>query len=51
MELKWIVRAQADVQTRFEEIRKRITFVGQEQSIVAKRRHGKPNLLQVEEIL
>lgn len=51
MKLQRIIRAQADIQSHFEEIRERVPLVRQKQAIIAQRRHRNPDLLQVEEVL
>jgi len=51
MELKRIVGTQANIQSRLEEIRKGVSFICQEEGIVAQRAHRDSNLLQVEQIL
>lgn len=48
MELQWIIRTQANIQTSLEKIRKRVPFVGQEERIIRKRAHRETNLLEVE---
>lgn len=51
MELQWVIRAQADVQTRLEEVRERVPLIRQEQGVVAEWAHRDTNLLQVEQVL
>ena len=51
MELKGVVRAQADIQADLEEVRERVPFVCQEQCVVAQRTHCEANLLQIEQVL
>lgn len=51
MELKRVVRAQANVEPSLEEIGKRIPLIREEQRIVAQRAHGDANLFEVKQIL
>ncbi len=51
MKLQGIVRAQADIQSRLEEIRERIPLIRQKQRVVTQGAHRYPNLLEVEQVL
>lgn len=51
MELKRIVRGQGHIQTLHQVLGKRITRIGDEQRVVAQRRHGDADLGQVEQVL
>ena len=51
VELKGVVRAQADIQADLKEVRERVPFVCQEQCVVAQRTHCEANLLQIEQVL
>jgi hypothetical protein len=51
MELKRVISTQADVEARLEKVGERISFVSQEQGVVAQRAHRESNLFQIKEIL
>ena len=51
MELQRVVRTQANVQANTEELWERITFIREEERIVAKWAHSDANLLEVKEVL
>ena len=51
VELKWVVRAQANVEPCLDEIWKRIPFKREEKRIIAQRAHSDPDLLEVKQIL
>lgn len=51
VKLQRIVRAQADIQTSLEKVRKRVPFVGQEERVIGQRAHCDTDLLEVEQIL
>jgi hypothetical protein len=44
MKLQRIVGAQTDIETRLEEFRQRITFIGKEKGIIAEGTHRNANL-------
>jgi hypothetical protein len=51
MELQRSNRAQAHIHSNFEKFWQRISFISQEQGVVAERAHRDSNLLQVEQVL
>ena len=51
LELQWVVRAQANIEPRLEEVRQRISFIRKEESIVAQRAHSNADLFEVEQVL
>ena len=51
MELKRVIRAQADIQPRLEEFLQWVPLVCQEERVVAQRTHCDPDLLQIEQVL
>lgn len=51
MELKRVIRAQADIQPRLEEFLQWVPLVCQEERVVAERAHCDPDLLQIEQVL
>ena len=49
--LQRIIRRQRDIKTLFEIADERVAVVGEEQCVIAQRRHRNPDLFQVEDIL